>query len=46
MEIRDGSAGAEEAEWCEAVAADFEAQAARIRAHASDLRLNKLLSDS
>ena len=38
LEIRDGSAGAEEAEWCDAVAADFEAQAARIRAHAAELR--------
>lgn len=38
LEVRDGSAGDEEAGWCDAVAADLEAQAARIRTHAAELR--------
>lgn len=40
LESRDGSAGIVEADWCDAVAADMENQAQRLRAHAAELRQN------
>ena len=38
LDDRDGTCGPEESEWCDAIAADLEKQAKRLRKHATKLR--------
>jgi len=42
---RDGTCGPEESDWCEAIAADMEKQANRIRKHAAQLRSPNISSN-
>ena len=45
LKYRNGSCGLEESEWCDAIAADMEKQAKRLRKHAEKLRSSPPKSD-